>query len=223
MRVVLSNSLKLYFLVLPRTDAYGFDVTVQHQSARKQRQQGRKARDQRSVSSDFILGEWTDEEDEEGASVEQVRRVILSLTCELCWLICCYLVFLALAFVQVAILQRSSSILSDVVDEFSEMANIVGRFKQWKTQYSGAYQQAFGGESLLKIITPLVKLQLLPWNPLATDSIAFQNLNFMSAVATYDVGALLCALSESLFPSSSRPSCAGYLPVVFKVFESHAF
>ena len=69
-------------------------------------------------------------------------------------------------FSQAQIILESKDILSDVVDDFAGVKQVAGKFQDWKFNFGKSYGETFAGESLRKILTPLVKLQLLEWNPL---------------------------------------------------------
>lgn len=59
-----------------------------------------------------------------------------------------------------------STLFDDVVDDFSQLDLIRGRFETWKRDYSDSYNEAFIALCLPKLFTPFVKLELVCWNPL---------------------------------------------------------
>ena len=54
----------------------------------------------------------------------------------------------------------------DVVEDFCDYSKMKARFEKWKTDYSDSYNEAYIGLCLTKLFTPLIKLELIPWNPL---------------------------------------------------------
>ena len=56
--------------------------------------------------------------------------------------------------------------MSDVVEEFSSLEFVSERLEQWREEDMPAYVDAFAPMCLPKIFSPLVRLQLLFWNPL---------------------------------------------------------
>lgn len=59
-----------------------------------------------------------------------------------------------------------ATLFDDVVDDFSQLDLIRGRFETWKKDYSDSYNEAFIALCLPKLFTPFVKLELVCWNPL---------------------------------------------------------
>ena len=57
-------------------------------------------------------------------------------------------------------------VMSDVVEEFSSLDCVCERLEQWRDEDMPAYIDAFAPMCLPKIFSPLVRLQLLFWNPL---------------------------------------------------------
>ena len=56
--------------------------------------------------------------------------------------------------------------MSDVVEEFSSLECVSDRLQQWREDDISAYTDAFVSLCLPKIYSPLVRLQILFWNPL---------------------------------------------------------
>ena len=57
-------------------------------------------------------------------------------------------------------------VMSDVIEEFSSLDCVCDRLEQWRDEDMPAYIDAFAPMCLPKIFSPLVRLQLLFWNPL---------------------------------------------------------
>lgn len=60
--------------------------------------------------------------------------------------------------------------MSDVVDDFSTLEGVMSRFDAWKSEDPDSYNDAYVSLCLPKIFSPLVRLQLLFWNPYAVSS-----------------------------------------------------
>ncbi len=58
------------------------------------------------------------------------------------------------------------TMFEDVVDDFHEINLIKSHFEEWKTKQGHTYSEAYIGLCLPKLFTPIVRLQLIPWNPL---------------------------------------------------------
>ena len=57
-------------------------------------------------------------------------------------------------------------VMSDVIEEFSSLDCVCERLEQWRDEDMPAYIDAFAPMCLPKIFSPMVRLQLLFWNPL---------------------------------------------------------
>ena len=64
------------------------------------------------------------------------------------------------------ILEEATSIWIDVWEEFGTVSGISIRFASWHKSFPAAYQQAFAALCLSRLLTPLLQIQLLRWNPL---------------------------------------------------------
>jgi GC-rich sequence DNA-binding factor len=65
---------------------------------------------------------------------------------------------------------QARTIMSDVVEEFSTIGGVLNRIQEWKETDPSAYDDAFVSLCLPKIVSPLVTLQLLFWNPIEVCS-----------------------------------------------------
>lgn len=63
-------------------------------------------------------------------------------------------------------LSESRTLFDDVVEEFTSVSHILSKFEDWKTNFSSDYNDAYVGLCLPKLLSPLIKLSLLDWNPL---------------------------------------------------------
>lgn len=54
----------------------------------------------------------------------------------------------------------------DVVEDFHSLDYIKSHFEVWRRDYAECYREAFIGLCLPKLFNPLVRLQLITWNPL---------------------------------------------------------
>ncbi|XP_029284393.1 intron Large complex component GCFC2 [Cottoperca gobio] len=83
------------------------------------------------------------------------------------------------------ILARSQAVFSDVQDEFRDVKKILTRFGEWRGSYSDSYHSAYISLCLPKLLNPIIRHQLLAWNPLKDDSGDFENLPWFTAVETF--------------------------------------
>ncbi|XP_034043732.1 GC-rich sequence DNA-binding factor 2 [Thalassophryne amazonica] len=83
------------------------------------------------------------------------------------------------------ILLKSQVVFSDVQDEFSIIKNILSHFEEWRASYSDTYHSAYISLCLPKLLNPIIRLQLLAWNPLKDAGGDFEDLPWFSEVETF--------------------------------------
>lgn len=54
----------------------------------------------------------------------------------------------------------------DVQEDFWEVKKVLSRFNEWRVAFSESYHSAYISLCLPKLLNPLIRLQLLGWNPL---------------------------------------------------------
>ncbi|ELW63984.1 GC-rich sequence DNA-binding factor [Tupaia chinensis] len=64
------------------------------------------------------------------------------------------------------ILQDHKKIFEDVHDDFCNIQNILLKFQQWREKFPDSYYEAFIGLCIPKLLNPLIRVQLIGWNPL---------------------------------------------------------
>ncbi|XP_043226596.1 PAX3- and PAX7-binding protein 1-like isoform X2 [Amphibalanus amphitrite] len=65
-----------------------------------------------------------------------------------------------------AIMEAAEAVMEDVEDDFSTLAGVCRHFLEWRRIDPQAYRDAFVNLSLPKALAPLVRLQMIGWNPL---------------------------------------------------------
>ncbi|KAM6943615.1 intron Large complex component GCFC2 [Xenentodon cancila] len=80
---------------------------------------------------------------------------------------------------------RSEEVFSDVQADFCDVKKILSRFEQWRGSYSESYHNAYISLCLPKLLNPIIRHQLLAWNPLKDVSGDFENFPWFSAVETF--------------------------------------
>uniref|UniRef100_A0A0S7EFJ8 GCFC2 n=1 Tax=Poeciliopsis prolifica TaxID=188132 RepID=A0A0S7EFJ8_9TELE len=61
---------------------------------------------------------------------------------------------------------RAQAVFADVQDDFCDVKKILSRFEEWRRLYSDSYHNAYISLCLPKLLNPIVRHQLLTWNPL---------------------------------------------------------
>jgi len=70
------------------------------------------------------------------------------------------------------LISESQSLFEDVIEDFSTVSEILERFEEWKRKYTDDYNDAYVGLCLPKLLSPLIKLSLISWNPLEVRSLS---------------------------------------------------
>ncbi|CAI2733347.1 unnamed protein product [Schistosoma spindalis] len=65
-----------------------------------------------------------------------------------------------------ALLVDANALFEDVVEEFCELPLILERFIEWRNKYPESYQQAYVSLCLPQLFSPIIRIQLIGWNPL---------------------------------------------------------
>ena len=90
---------------------------------------------------------------------------------------------------------QARQVMSDVVDEFSTIEGVCSRIEEWKRQDPASYSDAFVQLCLPKIVSPLVRLQLLFWNPL-TEHSPLKTMPWYRTLALYGLNQSKSELAE---------------------------
>ncbi|XP_063040357.1 GC-rich sequence DNA-binding factor 2 isoform X2 [Engraulis encrasicolus] len=86
---------------------------------------------------------------------------------------------------RVDILEKAKDIFSDVQADFSDISKILSRFDEWRRSFADSYNNAYIGLCLPKLLGPIVRQQLIGWNPLQSDGEDFEALPWYSAVEKF--------------------------------------
>ncbi|CAK6435243.1 unnamed protein product [Pipistrellus nathusii] len=83
------------------------------------------------------------------------------------------------------ILQDHKKIFEDVHDDFSNIQNILLKFQQWREKFPDSYHEAFIGLCIPKLLNPLIRVQLINWNPLKFDSIGLKQMPWFTFIEKF--------------------------------------
>ena len=67
----------------------------------------------------------------------------------------------------------SQEILADINEDFYDIESIKARFEKWKSLNYASYKNAYVSHSLPKLFSPLIRLELIDWNPLESNEIDY--------------------------------------------------
>ncbi|KAM5143022.1 intron Large complex component GCFC2 isoform 2-T2 [Callospermophilus lateralis] len=83
------------------------------------------------------------------------------------------------------ILQDQKKVFEDVHDDFCNIQNILLKFQQWREKFPDSYYDAFIGLCIPKLLNPLIRVQLLDWNPLKLDSIGLKQMPWFTCIEEF--------------------------------------
>ncbi|KAG9336289.1 hypothetical protein JZ751_002636, partial [Albula glossodonta] len=83
------------------------------------------------------------------------------------------------------ILRKAEGTFADVQEDFSNVKNILSKFDEWRVLFPDSYQNAYISLCLPKLLAPLIRHQLIGWNPLNAESRDFEDFPWYSAVEKF--------------------------------------
>ncbi|RXM34345.1 GC-rich sequence DNA-binding factor 2 [Acipenser ruthenus] len=86
------------------------------------------------------------------------------------------------------ILCESRKIFDDVHEDFHNIKDILSKFDQWRGRFADSYYDAYVGLCLPKLLGPLIRYQLVDWNPLKEDCEDFETMPWYTAVEQFCYG-----------------------------------
>ncbi|XP_045684843.1 intron Large complex component GCFC2 isoform X2 [Phyllostomus hastatus] len=83
------------------------------------------------------------------------------------------------------ILKDHKKIFEDVHDDFCNIQNILLKFQQWREKFPDSYYEAFIGLCIPKLLNPLIRVQLIDWNPLKFDSVGLKQMSWFTSIEEF--------------------------------------
>lgn len=83
------------------------------------------------------------------------------------------------------IVRECKKIFEDVLEDFHSLDCIKSRFEVWRGEYGDCYREAYIGLCLPKLFNPLVRLQLIVWNPLESECDNFEYMLWFESLLFY--------------------------------------
>ncbi|XP_037663348.1 GC-rich sequence DNA-binding factor 2-like isoform X1 [Choloepus didactylus] len=83
------------------------------------------------------------------------------------------------------ILQNHKKIFEDVQDDFCNVQNILLKFRQWREKFPDSYYEAFISLCIPKLLNPLIRIQLIDWNPLKLDCIGLKQMPWFTSIEEF--------------------------------------
>lgn len=73
-----------------------------------------------------------------------------------------------------AILQDASLVFEDVNEDFASIGGVLERFEEWRDSDFDAYKESYAYMCVPKCLAPIIRVELLSWDPL---SVSFRTLS----------------------------------------------
>ncbi|CAH8636379.1 unnamed protein product [Heterobilharzia americana] len=77
-----------------------------------------------------------------------------------------------------SLLVDANALFEDVVEEFCELPLILERFTEWRAKSPESYRQAYVSLCLPQLFSPLIRIQLIGWNPLINNSNSIEEMKW---------------------------------------------
>nr|XP_012417218.1 PREDICTED: GC-rich sequence DNA-binding factor 2 isoform X1 [Odobenus rosmarus divergens] len=81
--------------------------------------------------------------------------------------------------------QDHKKIFEDVHDDFCNIQHILLKFQQWREKYPDSYYEAFISLCIPKLLNPLIRVQLIDWNPLKFDAIGIKQMPWFTSIEEF--------------------------------------
>nr|AAA35598.1 chimeric DNA-binding factor [synthetic construct] len=83
------------------------------------------------------------------------------------------------------ILQKQKKVFEEVQDDFCNIQNILLKFQQWREKFPDSYYEAFISLCIPKLLNPLIRVQLIDWNPLKLESTGLKEMPWFKSVEEF--------------------------------------
>lgn len=77
------------------------------------------------------------------------------------------------------------AVFDDVSDDFSRISSVLDRFEEWRRQDFSAYTDTYFSICLPKILGPMIRLQLVTWNPLDEQCPDLERMDWYGMILKY--------------------------------------
>ncbi|XP_055792798.1 PAX3- and PAX7-binding protein 1 [Salvelinus fontinalis] len=149
-------------------DSFGRDRTVYQEHARQRRIAEREARRTRRRQAREQNGKRAEHLEGLSSDDEETSTDLTSYCLERGRIVC-----------------ESKKVFEDVLEDFHSLDSIKSRFEVWRHLYFTCYRDAYIGLCLPKLFNPLVRLQLITWNPLQEKCANFEYMLWFESLLFY--------------------------------------
>ncbi|XP_063812522.1 PAX3- and PAX7-binding protein 1 [Pseudophryne corroboree] len=155
-------------VMAPNLDSFGRDRVSYQEHAKQRRIAEREARRARRRQAREVTGKMAEHLEGLSSDDEETSTDITNFNME-----------------KDRILKESSKVFEDTLENFHSIDCIKSQFETWRSTYYNTYKDAYIGLCLPKLLNPLVRLQLLTWNPLEPKCCDFESMMWFEALLFY--------------------------------------
>ncbi|NWS02384.1 GCFC2 factor, partial [Motacilla alba] len=83
------------------------------------------------------------------------------------------------------VLEDSRKIFEDVHADFCDIRKILLKFQEWKEKFPDSYCDAYISFCLPKLLNPLIRVQLISWNPLEQTFTELEEMPWFKAIEEF--------------------------------------
>ncbi|GCB70578.1 PAX3- and PAX7-binding protein 1 isoform X2 [Scyliorhinus torazame] len=155
-------------VMAPSLDSFGRDRALYQENAKQRRIAEREARRARRRLAREQAGKMAEHHEGLSSDDEETSTDINSFNIE-----------------NDRIVNESRKVFEDVLDDFCTLDCIKTRFEVWRQIYYTHYKDAYIGLCLPKLLNPLVRLQLIKWNPFEPNCRDFESMLWFESLLFY--------------------------------------
>ncbi|XP_022065045.2 PAX3- and PAX7-binding protein 1 [Acanthochromis polyacanthus] len=155
-------------VMAPNLDSFGRDRAAYQEHSRQRRIAEREARRTRRRQAREQNGKRAEHNEGLSSDDEETSTDITSFNME-----------------RDRIIRECKKVFEDVVEDFHSLDCIKSHFEVWRREYADCYRDAYIGLCLPKLFNPLVRLQLIAWNPLEAQCANFEYMLWFESLLFY--------------------------------------
>ncbi|KAM4699586.1 PAX3- and PAX7-binding protein 1 [Discoglossus pictus] len=155
-------------MMAPNLDSFGRDRVLYQEHAKQRRIAEREARRARRRQAREITGRMAEHLEGTSSDDEETSTDITNFNME-----------------KDRIFKESSKVFEDALENFHSIDCIKQQFETWRSTYYNTYKDAYIGLCLPKLLNPLIRLQLLNWNPLEAKCHDFESMMWFESLLFY--------------------------------------
>ncbi|XP_061658373.1 PAX3- and PAX7-binding protein 1 [Syngnathoides biaculeatus] len=155
-------------VMAPNLDSFGRDRTLYQESSRQRRIAEREARRARRRQAREQNGKRAEHKEGLSSDDEETSTDITSFGME-----------------RDRITKECKKVFEDVLEDFHSLDYIKSQFEVWRRNYPECYKDAYIALCLPKLFSPLVRLQLITWNPLEVQCANFEYMLWFESLLFY--------------------------------------